>query len=50
MMKVRYLVLNTDYSTFTQSTKVSIVNTSHSIAEMELCMNDESALFGNTIS
>ena len=43
-----FVVDNTDYSTFTQATKVSIVNTSRSIAEMKLCMDDESALFGIT--
>ena len=45
-----FLVDNTDNNSFTQATKASIVNTSRSIAEMELCMDDESALFGITIS
>ena len=41
---------NTDISSFTQATNASIVNTSSSIAEMELCMDPESALFGITTS
>ena len=43
-----FVVDNTDYSSFTQATKASIVNTSHSIAEMKLCMDDECTLFGIT--